>query len=438
MVLYLWENRKLVELYKEKLRNTIEIVVHDHWFALKYKKHNAKLYKMMTEDAIQVEASWPLKMKTFKSQFRTMQMSQFRENLLIIIDVSYVADGTAFEIELFDTSSLASVYSERVTNEDEINLRCLAYSPKYAMLVVIEELGHVQAYQILENKTEPGKVVVKFIKRKLMSARDKMVGFINNASDSHFVGYSEKGSVYISEANHLDFEIKMKGKGFFVDLMLYKEQNNVFGYAADFSSRQYGKVSFETRFASILLDREFVEKKPFVESRQSNRRREEVQADAPALQVGNTTNQGQYEVGMTREMEAKIEHENKRIAKLNQKIEKAQRDEETEANIERLQKKNAKLGKKIRKLEDKESEIRKRHEQDIKEIKEQIWQIKVENDEKDRLNTPRAKRMKDRLEDVKTNILNLVSKGKKTDKATKQIKYLNNIKTILKDILEKA
>lgn len=137
-------------------------------------------------------------------------------------------------------------------------------------------------------------------------------------------------------------------------------------------------------------------------------------------------------------MEANIELEQKKIEKLNKKIEKAQRDEETEANIKRLEKMNTKLGKKVRKLEDEESEIRKRHEQEIAAIKEEIWNIKVDNEEKDKINIPPAQRMKNRLEEAKPDILRMVRKGKKAEKVTKQIKYLNNIKSILEDILEKA
>lgn len=283
LVLYLWKDRKLVELYHEKLRNTIEIVVSKHWFAVKFKKHNAKLYKMGTEDTIQVENSWPLKMKTFKGEFRTLQMSQFRENLLIIMDASYVTESESFEVELFNTESLSTVFNERYEIPDNRKMRCLAYTPKYAIMLMIDDLGGLMAYRMLQDKEDPNKVQVKFFKKRLLNAKDRITGFVNNASDSHFIGVSEGGSVYITEANHLDFEIKMKGKGFFTDLVLYREQNNVFGYAPDYETKRFGKVSFETRWANILMDREYMEKKPIVESRASNRRRKENQANQPIV-----------------------------------------------------------------------------------------------------------------------------------------------------------
>jgi hypothetical protein len=65
----------------------------------------------------------------------------------------------------------------------------------------------------------------------------------------------------------------------------------------------------------------------------------------------------------------------------------------------------------------------------------------MKDDNKDgaiQLKNATAQLMINRLKEEKKNIFSLVKKGKKAKKVSKQIKYLNSIKNILKDILEKA
>lgn len=294
LVLYHWDEKQLVELYHEKLHNVVELVVWKQWFVAKYKKHNAKLFKMGPENTLGVEGSWPLRMKTFKGQYNTLQLHQFRDNLLLVLDLSHVEEGRALELELFDIEKRESIAQQRYSPPEENELSCLAYSPKFAVLFVIDVHHQGKGYKILQDKEDEKKLVVKFFKKKLISYKDRITCFVNSVGSSHFVAVTDKGNLYISESNNLEFEIKMVGQGHFTDLCLYKEQGNVYGYAPDHESKRYGKISFETRLGNLLMNREFLERKKFEQGGLT--RRKAAQADERNVPRGNPGNQGQHEV----------------------------------------------------------------------------------------------------------------------------------------------
>ena len=100
--------------------------------------------------------------------------------------------------------------------------------------------------------------------------------------------------------------------------------------------------------------------------------------------------------------------------------------------------KNQELEKKIRDLKDEEDMDMKKNEKDIEEWKEKIKKLKDENDQQSYLDSGNANKMREKLQQERKTLLKKIKKGKKTPKISKQVRYLNEIKQILTDILESA
>lgn len=265
LVLYVWKNKQLVEFYNEPLRNVIELVVCKNWFALKYKKHHAKLYEVAKDGEIKIEQSWMLKIKTYKGLYRTMLMTHFREDQLMIIDVSHVAGGDLFEIELFDMKEKKTISNTRQESEVRNTINNLVYSHKYAILFTVQANGHGKAYKIIPDEKEAGKLKITFFKKRILSYKDRPTYFIANKSGTHFIATTNEGSVFIGEANTLDFELKLTGFGFFNDICMYQQNNNVYMYTTDFKTKAFGKVSIEQALGYMLMEEDFLNKKAIKE-----------------------------------------------------------------------------------------------------------------------------------------------------------------------------
>jgi hypothetical protein len=267
LVIYKWENKKLHEFYKEPLRNVIEIVIVETWFCIKFKKHYAQLYKVSTEENLMIENNWRLKMKTYKGKYRSMIMTKFRENMLMIIDISFVSDGELFEIELFDTKEKKTISNTRPEMEDRRKITNLAYSKKYAILYAIQENSHARGFKIVPDKENENKLIVSFMKKRILPYNDKPTHFLPNSSGSHFIVTTVKGSIFIGEADTLDFQLKLTGFGKFIDVCMYKQNRNVFMYTLDYDTKQFGKVSIEQGLGDILTDRDFLTKEKIKEGK---------------------------------------------------------------------------------------------------------------------------------------------------------------------------
>ena len=255
LVCYIWEKKKLVEIYSEKIKNTIEIEVTENWFAIKYKKYNAKIYEFKKEGNLVIEGSWPLKIKTMKNKLKTFGMARFRKNYLIIYDFIHDSNQQKFAVELFDTKKKQSVSVTEPQIKDTLSMINLSYGSKYALMVAVDRLNHVFAYKVSLDDEDPTKLNVNFFAKRILSCNEKITSTLVSPSGSHFIFGTSKGNILIGQSDELEFEIKISGKGKLIDLCLFEYKGKTFLYAVHGKAKLFSKVAFESGLGNILLDR---------------------------------------------------------------------------------------------------------------------------------------------------------------------------------------
>jgi hypothetical protein len=268
LVLYKWEKKKLVEVKNEKLKNVIDIKVHKHWFAIRYKKKKTQLYKVNPEKNDEIEGPYLLKMEAVKNAHQSMCIFQFRENQLIIANGHEERhEGSKLFLEMFNMETRETTDLQEYELDGHQRANAIVYSTKYALLIVATHNSVFYSFKILPNQNNENKFEISFFEKKFLYLKGEITRMVKSADDRHIVACNSRGNIIISEVSLLNFEIKLKTKGHLTDIVLYTRNGNAFMYAPDFIKKIFIKVSFEEGLGKLLMDREHSQKQPFIQGK---------------------------------------------------------------------------------------------------------------------------------------------------------------------------
>lgn len=266
MVLYKWENKKLVEIKSEKYKNVIDIAVYKTWFGIRYKKANSQLYKVNTEDGDKIEGPYPLEMQVSKNNYQSLCIFQFRENQLMIANGrEALHDGSKLFVEMFNMETRKTTNLQEYELDGHQRVNAIVYSTKYALLIAATHDNVFYSFKILPDSNNDDKFEISFFEKKFVYLKGEITRMVKSSDDRHIIACNSRGNIIISEVSQLNFEIKLKSKGHLTDIVLFTRGGNAFMYAPDFNKKSFVKLSFEEGLGKLLMDREYSQKQPFIQ-----------------------------------------------------------------------------------------------------------------------------------------------------------------------------
>lgn len=256
LVIYIWENNELIEFHNEEYKNIIEILVSGDWFVLKYKKNKAKLFRIIPDcEEIDLGGKWDLKIKPFKSQFRTMQLHRFRKNQLIIIDSSYKSKGLNLEFEIFDTKKKESVCVESMVTKGTTIIAAICYSPKFRILSIFDEDKNVKFYNFDKDCRDVLSTGVKLMKEKKFISKGSVTRVIKNCLNTYFVIGTSVGELIFFNVQTLEREEVLQSLHYVLDLMICDQRETTLIYVVHKDTKDLSKFVLEPVLGNLLLDR---------------------------------------------------------------------------------------------------------------------------------------------------------------------------------------
>lgn len=258
LLIFSWEEGKLVEFYREDMRNVVEICVCDNWFVAKYKRRKAKLFRILPEDKeIELDGSWDLQIRPYMSIYRTLALQRFRKNQLIIADSSHKSKGINLQLELFDVKKKKSVVLEDVEVEGKNKITAIQYSPKYAKLAVFDEDRFFKVFEFDIETTELNRTGAIMRIRRNFKSTGAICRVIMNPLYNYFIITTSTGEIYFYKADSLEEEpgSKLQTHRNITDITMFDQRNRTMLYVLHRETKDFVKFLLEPVIGNLLLDR---------------------------------------------------------------------------------------------------------------------------------------------------------------------------------------
>ena len=256
LVIYIWEENELVEFHSEPYNNIIEILVSDDWFAIKYKKRKAKLFRIIPDSSeIDMGGSWDLKIRPFKSMYRTMQLHRFRKNQLLILDSSYKSKGVNLELEIFNTRTKETETVEELVTNGTGLITATCYSVKFRTLMIFDDLQNVKFYNFDKNCKDTTMTGVKFINQKKFQSQGAVCRVIVNKLHTYFLIGTITGQLIFFNVKTREQEDILYSLHYVIDIMICDQREKTLVYIVHKETKDLSKFELGSVLGNLMMDR---------------------------------------------------------------------------------------------------------------------------------------------------------------------------------------
>jgi hypothetical protein len=257
LMIFNWEEGEIVEFHREPYRNVIEIAVCDNWFAIKYKKKKAKLFRILPDDdCIEIDGSWDLKLKPFKGVYRTLELQRFRKNQLIILDSSFKTKGYGVQLELFDVKQKKTVTVENFEYKEKSVVTAIIYSPKLQTLTIFDESKFYKIYKFKPESKNYEKSGFLIETRRLFQCKGTIIRVIMNRLDDFYLIATSEGEIFIFDGRRLMVEETLYANRTVVDVMICDKRRRTMIYAMHNDTKDFKKFVLHQVLGNLLMDRD--------------------------------------------------------------------------------------------------------------------------------------------------------------------------------------
>lgn len=256
LVIYTWENGKLTEFYNEPFTNVIEIKVCDNWFVIKYKKKKARLFRLLTDDKeVEMGGSWPLQIQPFKNKYRTIDISRFRKNQLIILDASFKSKGYDIQMELFNTRTKTTDLLEDLGLDGKLPVSALIYSSKFRKLAVFDHENFMKTYEFDKDTIANDQTGIKKKDCEKTSFKGVVTRILINKLKNYFVIGTDKGEILFMKADSHKIDPELGPQCHIIDMMLCDIKRLTQMYVLMKGSKDFVRILLEPAIGNLLYDR---------------------------------------------------------------------------------------------------------------------------------------------------------------------------------------
>lgn len=438
LVIFSWEEGKLVEFYREDMRNVVEICICDNWFVAKYRRKRAKLFRILPEDQeIEIDGSWDLKIKPYVSNYRTLLLQRFRKNQLIIADSSHKTKGVNMQLELFDVKKKRTVTLEDIDVEGKNKITGVLYTPKFQKLAIFDEDRFLKVFEFDMNGGLEDQTGAKMTTRRNFKSTGSICRVLMNKLHNYFIIGTTTGEIYFYRAETLEEEKDslLDSKRNIVDITLSDIRGRTMVYILHRETKDFKKYMLEPVIGNLLMDRYNLLNPVYTAGKPANPRRKKHAPNQRGAERGNQDNTATDSVGLTSDTKRQIKSEMDRIEDLDDKILEYRRKNPTDKDVRHLEQDCVELEKEIEEIKLKEKErielFKEERQQWVEKI-EGLKKIKEEIENSQPQNNPR---IKTKLREQKKRILKLIKKGRKAEGIPAKIKKMKKIQQIIDEIL---
>jgi hypothetical protein len=256
LVIYIWEEGKLVEFYNQSFTNVIEIKVCDNWFVIKYKKKKAHIFRLLTDDQeIEMGGDWPLKIQPFKNEYQTIDLARFRKNQLIIIDVSFKSNGFDLQMELFNTRTKSTDLVEDLNVDGRTPVCALIYTPKFRKLAVFDHEQFMKTYEFDKEVKDNKQTGIRKLASTKTEFKDTVTRVLINPLKNYFIIGTKAGELIFMKADSLKIDPKLDTEFHIIDIMLCDIDRLTQVYVLMPSTKDFVKILLEPTIGNLLYDR---------------------------------------------------------------------------------------------------------------------------------------------------------------------------------------
>lgn len=256
MVIFNWEEGELVEFHREDYKNVVEIYVCDNWFAIKYKKKRAKLFRMLPEDQdIELDGSWSLGLRPFTSNYRTLMLGRFRKNQLLIADSSHKSKGVALQLEIFDVKRKETVALEDVAAEGKSKITGVLFTSKFRKLAIFDEDRFMKVFEFEAGADKPDETGAKLRIRKNFKSTGSICRALLNKLSSFFIIGTTSGEIFFYDAEKLEEDTVLHSKRHIVDISVFDQRRRTMVYVLHRDTKDFVLFLLEPALGNLLLDR---------------------------------------------------------------------------------------------------------------------------------------------------------------------------------------
>ena len=443
LVIYNWEEGELVQFHSEPYRNIIEIAVCDNWFVIKYKRKKAKLFRILPDDEdIELDLSWDLKLKPFKSEFRTLQINRFRKNQLIIFDASHKSAGYDIQLEVFDVKKKTSVILEDYKFDEKKKITAIAYSSRLKNLVIFDEAKYFKIFEFDMEGKVPEKSGMKLKSRRLFDCKGTLCRVIMNRLFDYYLVGTTAGEVFIINGKTLIRESKLNSHREVVDIMISDQRRNAFIYVMHSETKDFMRFMLHNILGNLILDRDgflypeysrgivlFICIQIIIFRGAKN----EEYAERSGQEYQD--NPEEYKVVVIRDLKRKIREEIDIIEELKEKIQDYRRENATDEGVRELEQNRIDLEKVYGTLEVEENKRQQKYKEEKESWQNKINKLKMIKDEIENSQPQKNPEIKKKLKKKTKTILKLIKKGRNAEDIKTKKKKMKKIKDILDEIL---
>jgi hypothetical protein len=256
LVLYKWNEGCLQEFFAVKLKNIIEIRAFENWFAVKYKKDRVKLFHLVIDDFdFERAGCYDLKIKPFKSEYRTLAINRFRKQQLIIFDTSKESKGYDIQVELFDTKLKKSVALEDFDVEGKSPITCIVYNWYYRKLLLFDREKFFIRLDFDPEVTDRNKSGIRSLNRRPFESKGYATRAIINSFGNYFVVATSNGEIYFIEGNKLKSEYQVISKNYAVlDFFMGFQANIAIIVSVSENCKEFSKYHLKGSIGNYFKD----------------------------------------------------------------------------------------------------------------------------------------------------------------------------------------
>ena len=260
LVIYEWDlsspELKLIEFCREPYTNVIEIAVRDNWFTIKYKKNKAKLFRIIVDaNEFDIQETFDLKMKPFKSPYKTMEIFRLRKQQLMIVDSSYESDGKELQMEIFSVKEKRTLDVETLKLQGKSMVTAISYTPEYRKMLVFDEEKNMEVFEFKKDPLKSTKSEIKQIEFKKVDCEGYVSRIIMNKTNKIYIYATSKGEIVFIEADTLKLNTQITGNQYIIHLMVCEQIRDTCLYIIEKDSKDMAKFVLEPVLGNLIMER---------------------------------------------------------------------------------------------------------------------------------------------------------------------------------------